>query len=104
MSESNIVNEVQFGETSAGAAMLQGTFVGADQSHARASGGSFKRGEGMDSREVRDANGLYSANTKSRILIADWVLSEKENATSTSWQLLCTSRLPPPTRLSRYSS
>ena len=84
--------------------MLQGTFVGADQSHARTSGGSFRRGEGMDSREIRDANGLYTAHTESRILIADPVLSEKESATLTSWQLLCTSRPPPPTRLSRYSS
>lgn len=58
VSDSNIVSEVQFGETSSGAAVVQGSYVGADQSHARSSGGgAFKRGGGMDSREIRDANG-----------------------------------------------
>lgn len=58
VSDSNIVSEVQFGETSAGAAVVQGTFVGADQSHARIQGTKFKRAGGMESREVAEANGL----------------------------------------------
>ncbi|KAI9791312.1 MAG: transcription factor TFIIIB subunit brf1 [Peltula sp. TS41687] len=63
VSDSNIVSEVQFGETSSGAAIVQGSYVGADQSHARnMGGGAFKRGGGMDSREVRDANGRRYIN------------------------------------------
>ncbi len=69
VSEANIVNEVQFGESSAGAAVLQGTYVGADQSHARTTSGPFKRGEGMDSREVRDANGLSKSSNCTRVTL-----------------------------------
>lgn len=58
VSDSNIVSEVQFGETAAGAAVVQGSYVGADQSHARSMGGSFKRAGGMDSRELTEANGM----------------------------------------------
>lgn len=58
VSESNIVSEVTFGETSSGAAVVQGSYVGADQSHARNSmGGNLKRAGGLDSREITDANG-----------------------------------------------
>jgi transcription factor IIIB subunit 2 len=62
------VSEVQFGETATGAAILQGSFVGADQSHARSFGGgaggaggsgAFKRVEGSNSREIRDAHGKF---------------------------------------------
>src|SRR4051794_35904390 len=38
LSDSNIVSEVQFGETSSGAAVVQGSYVGADQTHARSLG------------------------------------------------------------------
>ncbi|PHH65078.1 hypothetical protein CDD81_3476 [Ophiocordyceps australis] len=41
--DSNIVAEVQFGETSSGAAVVQGTFVGADQAGARSMGPAFPR-------------------------------------------------------------
>lgn len=58
VSESNIVSEVTFGENSSGAAVVQGSYVGADQSHARNSmGGNLKRAGGLDSREITDANG-----------------------------------------------
>jgi hypothetical protein len=57
LSESNIVSEVQFGESASGAAVVQGSYVGADQSHARSLGGAFKRAGGMESREITDANG-----------------------------------------------
>lgn len=46
--ENPIVSEVSFGETSNGAAVVQGSFVGADQAHA--SFGNGPRGNGMDSR------------------------------------------------------
>ncbi|KAJ1334202.1 transcription factor IIIB subunit [Microdochium nivale] len=55
---SNIVAEVQFGETSSGAAMVQGQFVGADQSTARSMGPGFRRMGGIaDNRDrtARDA-------------------------------------------------
>ncbi|KAH0552983.1 hypothetical protein GP486_006819 [Trichoglossum hirsutum] len=59
LSDSNIVSEVQFGETSSGAAVVQGSFIGADQTHARSLGAAFKRAGGMESRDVTDANGEW---------------------------------------------
>ncbi len=35
LSDSNIVAEITFGESSSGAAVVQGTYVGADQSHGK---------------------------------------------------------------------
>ncbi|KAI9704376.1 MAG: transcription factor TFIIIB subunit brf1 [Candelina mexicana] len=57
VSDSNIVSEVQFGETSSGAAVVQGSYVGADQSHARSMGTAFKRAGGLESREAQEASG-----------------------------------------------
>ncbi|KAI9678775.1 MAG: transcription factor TFIIIB subunit brf1 [Caeruleum heppii] len=62
VSDSNIVSEVQFGETSAGAAVVQGTYVGSDQSHARITGTKYKRAGGMESKEVSEANGKRYIN------------------------------------------
>jgi transcription factor IIIB subunit 2 len=55
-----IVSEVTFGETSNGAAVVQGSFVGADQAHATFATGP--RGNSMDSR----AKTLVSAKRKIR--------------------------------------
>lgn len=57
ISEANIVSEVSFGESSSGAAIVQGTFVGADQSHGRSFGPGFQRGGGVESREITEQNG-----------------------------------------------
>ncbi|KAJ5308008.1 hypothetical protein N7476_008664 [Penicillium atrosanguineum] len=57
ISESNIVSEVTFGESSSGAAVVQGTFVGEDQTHVRSFGPGFQRGGAMESREMTEANG-----------------------------------------------
>ncbi|KAM5448016.1 transcription factor TFIIIB subunit brf1 [Microsporum audouinii] len=57
ISESNIVSEVTFGEASSGAAIVQGTFVGADQSHGRSFGPGFQRGGRIESREITEQNG-----------------------------------------------
>ncbi|TVY60649.1 Transcription factor IIIB 60 kDa subunit, partial [Lachnellula suecica] len=46
--DSNIVSEVQFGETGNGAAMVQGSFIGADQGGARSSGPGFPRAGGSE--------------------------------------------------------
>ncbi|CAI7576679.1 unnamed protein product [Penicillium discolor] len=48
ISENNIVSEVTFGESSSGAAVVQGSFVGEDQTH---------RGGAMESREMTEQNG-----------------------------------------------
>ncbi|KIJ68696.1 hypothetical protein HYDPIDRAFT_125582 [Hydnomerulius pinastri MD-312] len=53
--ESAIVNEVTFGETSAGAAMVQGAYVGQGSTHARMSGPFGNRGS-SESREQTIAN------------------------------------------------
>ncbi|OCL12683.1 hypothetical protein AOQ84DRAFT_352399 [Glonium stellatum] len=58
LSDSNIVSEVTFGETSAGAAVVQGAFVGEGQRHAKTMGSAFRRaGGGMESREQTEYNG-----------------------------------------------
>ncbi|KJZ71354.1 hypothetical protein HIM_09237 [Hirsutella minnesotensis 3608] len=58
--ESNIVAEVQFGETSSGAAMVQGSYVAADQAGVRSMGPAFRRVGGSEDREksIREARGL----------------------------------------------
>ncbi|EEP82391.1 conserved hypothetical protein [Uncinocarpus reesii 1704] len=57
ISEANIVSEITFGESSSGAAIVQGTFIGADQSHGRSTGPGFQRGGGVESREITEQNG-----------------------------------------------
>ncbi|CZT41869.1 related to transcription factor IIIB [Rhynchosporium secalis] len=54
--ESTIVSEVTFGENSSGAAVVQGSYVSADQSGARSIGPAFKRAGGGEDREatIRD--------------------------------------------------
>jgi hypothetical protein len=49
--DSNIVSEVQFGESSSGAAVVQGSFVSADQGTAKSLGPAFRRAGGMEDRE-----------------------------------------------------
>lgn len=49
--DSNIVSEVQFGESSNGAAVVQGSFVSADQGTAKSLGPAFRRAGGMEDRE-----------------------------------------------------
>jgi transcription factor IIIB subunit 2 len=67
ISEANIVSEVTFGESASGAAIVQGTFVGADQSHGRSSGPGFQRGS-MESREITEQNGNRYIQQLSRTL------------------------------------
>ncbi|KAK7993578.1 terpenoid synthase [Apiospora arundinis] len=61
---SNIVSEVQFGETSTGAAMVQGSFIGADQGASRPMGPGMRRigGNLTDNREkvVREAKTMMT--------------------------------------------
>ncbi|KHN96085.1 Transcription factor TFIIB [Metarhizium album ARSEF 1941] len=58
--DSNIVAEVQFGESSSGAAVVHGSFVGADQAGVRSMGPAFRRVGGTEDREksIREARGL----------------------------------------------
>ncbi|PLB53109.1 putative transcription factor TFIIIB complex subunit Brf1 [Aspergillus steynii IBT 23096] len=69
ISEANIVSEVTFGETSSGAAVVQGTFVGEDQSHVRSFGPGFQGGSGMESREITEQNGNRYISQLSRALM-----------------------------------
>lgn len=70
ISEANIVSEVTFGESSSGAAVVQGTFVGEDQSHVRSFGPGFQRGGAMESREITEQNGMLpSLPSQCRVLI-----------------------------------
>lgn len=56
LEENAIVSEIMFGESSSGAAVVQGSYVGADQVRARAPQGYRSRGGG-ESREQTLANG-----------------------------------------------
>lgn len=51
MDDSNIVSEITFGESSSGAAIVQGSFVSADQGTARSMGSAFRRVGGSEDRE-----------------------------------------------------
>ncbi|KAI5795435.1 cyclin-like protein [Peziza echinospora] len=55
VSESQIVSEISFGETSAGAAVVQGSLIGMGETHARNTG-PFRKGGGLESREQTLAN------------------------------------------------
>ncbi|OJD39804.1 transcription factor tfiiib complex subunit brf1 [Diplodia corticola] len=59
INESHIVSEVSFGETSSGAAMVQGGFVGDEQRHANTMGSSARRLGlgGSDGRSTAESNG-----------------------------------------------
>lgn len=51
MDDSNIVSEITFGESASGAAVVQGSYVGADQGASRSMGPAFRRAGGMEDRE-----------------------------------------------------
>lgn len=55
--ESHIVSEVTFGETSGGAAIVEGGFIHANQRHANSMGGTMRGLGGMESREQAAMNG-----------------------------------------------
>ncbi|KAK4055952.1 transcription factor TFIIIB subunit brf1 [Microbotryomycetes sp. JL221] len=57
LEENVIVSEITFGEAGSGAAIVQGSYVGADQTRARAPAGYRGRGGGQESREQTLANG-----------------------------------------------
>ncbi|KAF3913462.1 hypothetical protein AA313_de0203835 [Arthrobotrys entomopaga] len=61
VTESFIVSEITFGETSSGAAVVQGSYVGADQKHAR-SAGPFRRHGAAETREQVISNGRRKLN------------------------------------------
>ncbi|KAI8623670.1 hypothetical protein F5Y19DRAFT_457873 [Xylariaceae sp. FL1651] len=88
---SNIVAEVQFGETSSGAAIVQGSYVGADQGTTRSMGPGMRRLGGLvgDNREktIREARNMMwgfksrlrnvtESAIESAIMIFKLVLSE----------------------------
>ncbi|TFK60672.1 hypothetical protein BDN72DRAFT_828758 [Pluteus cervinus] len=65
--ENTIVNEVVFGETSTGAAMVQGSFVGQGATHARMSGPYGNRGSN-ESREQTIANASRKIQSIANVL------------------------------------
>jgi len=60
--ESNIVSEIQFGESASGAAVVQGSFVGADSGAAKSMGPAFQRaGGGGEDREKTLREGMWQS-------------------------------------------
>ncbi|PWW76852.1 BRF1-domain-containing protein [Tuber magnatum] len=57
VNDSFIVSEISFGETSSGAARVQGSYVAEGQTHAGGSGGRFRSGNSLESREQIIQNG-----------------------------------------------
>jgi transcription factor IIIB subunit 2 len=58
--DSNIVSEVQFGETSQGAAVVQGSYIGADQGGARNQGAGLRGAGGNNvDRERIQSEGMF---------------------------------------------
>ena len=57
--DSNIVAEIQFGESSSGAAVVQGSFVSADQGTAKSLGPAFRRAGGSEDRESTIREGRF---------------------------------------------
>ncbi|KAK8063531.1 hypothetical protein PG996_008183 [Apiospora saccharicola] len=76
---SNIVSEVQFGETSTGAAMVQGSFIGADQGASRPMGPGMRRigGNLTDNREkvVREAKTMMTQYSH-QLRISESIMNE----------------------------
>ncbi|PVH78317.1 hypothetical protein DL98DRAFT_516813 [Cadophora sp. DSE1049] len=70
--ESSIVSEVTFGENSSGAAVVQGSYVSADQSGARSTGLAFQRSGGGEDREstIRDGR-RYMQSMGAQLLVND---------------------------------
>lgn len=58
MDDSNIVSEITFGESASGAAVVQGSYVGADQGASRSMGPAFRRAGGMEDRESTVNEGM----------------------------------------------
>ncbi|CCH44785.1 Transcription factor IIIB subunit [Wickerhamomyces ciferrii] len=77
--ENPIVSEVTFGESSTGAATVQGAFVGADQAHAAFAGGP--RGNSMDSRTKT----LASAKRKIRAVATALKIPEYVSDAAYQW-------------------
>ena len=57
ISESNIVSDIQFTETSSGGHLMIGQHVGADQAFARGSLAGLRSAGGMTGREITEASG-----------------------------------------------
>ncbi|KAL9933286.1 hypothetical protein V8E36_008004 [Tilletia maclaganii] len=73
LEQSQIVSEVTFGETSSGAATVQGSYVGADQAGARIAGpGGFRGSSAGESRQQTLSNALQNIRKMGNI----WNLSE----------------------------
>ena len=59
LQEAQITQELTFGETANGRAVVQGTYVGANETTARNHGAAGRHGEGMNSRDISKRSGNY---------------------------------------------
>lgn len=74
LDDSNIVAEVQFGENSSGAAVVQGSFVSADQGTAKSLGPAFRRAGGHEDREKSLREGLLLPRLPASSLLTDFII------------------------------
>lgn len=82
--DSNIVAEVQFGESSSGAAVVQGSFMGADQGAAKSMGPGFRRAGGSEEgREGTIREGMLThhpfCSSKSNIILGRRIMQAMAN-------------------------
>lgn len=66
--DSNIVAEVQFGESASGAAVVQGSFVGADKGTATSLGPAFRRAAVVEDREKTIREGTATSEAVGPVL------------------------------------
>jgi transcription factor IIIB subunit 2 len=70
--ESTIVSEIQFGESASGAAVVQGSFVGAGSGAAKSMGPAFQRaGGGTEDREKTLREGMWESVKELRDMVTD---------------------------------
>lgn len=62
LEESQIVSDITFAENNAGGAVVQGSYLGADQARARTSGPGFRGSSAGESRECTIANARWNIN------------------------------------------
>ena len=62
LEESQIVSDITFAENTAGGAVVQGSYLGADQVRARTSGPGFRGSSAGESRECTIANARWNIN------------------------------------------
>lgn len=83
ISESNIVSEITFGESSSGAAVVQGAFLSHDQGAARGMGPAFRGGGQENNRAATIAEGKLTISDSD---LNSHLMATRQTTNSCRWQ------------------